>query len=386
MDSLPQKPIKLAVLQRVCAPYRLPFFKKLSQTEGLQIKFFIGDDLPNSKVRNHPQIEGINYKKLETTFVGRGRRMFPWHKSLISELKAFSPDVILCEAESHFLGYLKAIYYKCFCDRRVGLIYWCFIGLPGVDEGKISIATIIKSITRRFFDAFLLYSNYSKKRLLNLGFDERKIFVATNVGNVEQYILDDKSLTLSKKQAREKLGLPEKFTVLYVGTLDANKHPEVLIELARQKDGNFVLLGAGPMLDVLRNECETNNIRGAFLPGRVSDSLPLYYRAADVLLIPGRGGIVISEAMTFGVPVIVHQADGTEYDLVINKKTGIHLSEGSLESFSSAIDYLMNNPPESEKMSIESRKLVKEKYNTENMVKQIVAVAQYASSVRRKNV
>ena len=38
--------------------------------------------------------------------------------------------------------------------------------------------------------------------------------------------------------------------------------------------------------------------------------------SADVVVVPGRGGIVISEAMVHGVPVIVHQADGTEYELV----------------------------------------------------------------------
>jgi len=82
-----------------------------------------------------------------------------------------------------------------------------------------------------------------------------------------------------------------------------------MLDLAKECDRvnfNFVLLGSGSLLDELRDRATCENLSNVFLPGRVVDELPLYYRAANVLLIPGRDGIVISEAMAFGLPVIVH--------------------------------------------------------------------------------
>ena len=51
------------------------------------------------------------------------------------------------------------------------------------------------------------------------------------------------------------------------------------------------------------------------------------YCKADIVYVPGRGGMIISEAMAFACPVILHEADGTEYDLVINGKTGFRIKK-----------------------------------------------------------
>jgi glycosyltransferase involved in cell wall biosynthesis len=104
-----------------------------------------------------------------------------------------------------------------------------------------------------------------------------------------------------------------------------------------------------------------------FLPGRVADDLFIYYRAADALIIPGRGGIVISEGMAFELPVIVFQADGTECDLVQNKITGIQLDGCDVEDFKNAIVYLYNNPDHCREMGLNGKWLINNKYNTKNM-------------------
>ena len=37
--------LTLAVLQRVCTPYRLELFRRLAARPGLRVRLFIGDDL-----------------------------------------------------------------------------------------------------------------------------------------------------------------------------------------------------------------------------------------------------------------------------------------------------------------------------------------------------
>lgn len=380
-----EKDIRLTVLQRVCPSYRLSLFRQLSKAGEAEVVLFIGNDLPRSKVKSSSDLSDINYRKLKTHFIRFGRRLFPWHVGLIGELRKFNPDVILCEGESHFIGYLQAIFYRLFFNKRVALMHWCFISLPGERDRLRSIPFFIKGIFRRFFDAFVVYSSFSKDRLLELGQPADKVFVATNVGDVQQFLKLSDSLLESTSEARLRLKLPERFTVLYLGTLDENKRPNIMLDLAKEFNGeslNFVLLGSGSLLEELRERAVRENLSNVFLPGRIVYELPFYYRAADVLLIPGRGGIVISEAMAFGLPVIVHQADGTEYDLIQNEVTGLHLSGGSVNDFRKALEYLLNNPVKCSKMGVASKQLVESRFTTTNMVQQIIRAAHFAKKAR----
>lgn len=382
MNVIPRRPLRLAILQRVCTGYRTAVFRRLSAEPGIESMLYIGADVPDSKVKNALNLQNINHRRLRTRFIRLGRRILPWHVGLVDQLREFDPDVILCEGESHFIGYLQAIYYKYLFPKRVGLVHWCFISLPGWPSiGGRGHRSLIKRFFRNMFDAFVVYSTFSKECLVKLGQRGEKVFVATNVGDVERFLAASDALKETKAEARAKLNLPERFTVLFLGTLDANKRPDVMLELARRRGKyscNFVLLGGGGMLEGLRDDAARDGLSNVFLPGRVTEGMPMYCRASDVLLIPGRGGIVISEAMAFSLPVLVHQADGTEYDLVHDGETGLLLPEGSVEAFGAALSRLQDDPSRCAKMGERSRDLVRSRYSTGNMVKQIVAAARYA--------
>lgn len=378
--------LKMAVLQRVCPGYRVPLFARLSQLDELDATLFIGEGIPNSKVKSAADLREVEHRKLKTRFIRLGSRVLPWHVGLVRELVDFDPDVILCEGESHFVGYLQAMWYRCFHKRNVALIHWCFISLPGDSFiGGRGYRSWIKSVFRKFFDAFLLYSSFSKGCLLRLGQPSEKMFVATNVGDTDRFVGLSNSTSESAASARRRLDLPDRFTVLYVGTLDANKRPDVMLDLAARCDStkfSFVLLGAGPMLSELKERVEHDQLSNVFVRGRVVDDLPLYYRAANVMLIPGRGGIVISEAMAFGLPVVVHHADGTEYDLVQGGITGLRVTDGNLAAFQDAITTLQEDPGLCERMASESKELLATRFTTANMAEQIVNAAHFAAEAR----
>jgi glycosyltransferase involved in cell wall biosynthesis len=368
---------RLAILQRVCPGYRVALFSRLCDVSNIEVRLFIGADLPNSKVRSARDLQGINFTRVDTRFLTIVRRLFPWHIGLIRQLRDYQPDVILCEGESHLLGYIQAILYRLFYARRIALMHWCFISLPGETDDVRPIGAIVKAWFRRCFDAFLVYSSYSKRRLVRLGQPANKIFVATNVGEVERFLMLSGQLSVTKVQARERTGIvPGRFTVLYVGTLDAVKRPGLLLDLAGSLSAelyNFVLVGSGPLLSSLQERVTRENLSNVFLPGRVTDELIYYYRAADVLLIPGRGGIVMSEGMACGLPVIVHQADGTEYDLVHPCVTGLRLESGGILDFKSALELLQSQPALVSAMGAKAYALVQEKYNESRMAQSIVA-------------
>ena len=377
--------LRLAVLQRVCPDYRVALFSALSAAENVEMRLFIGGDIPHSKVRSARDLDGVPVTRLRTRFVRFGRRILPLHVGLIDELRKFRPAVILCEGESHFLGYLQAIYYRARYARATALIHWCFITLPGQSQATRGALAVVKAYFRKYFDAFVVYSSFSKDLLTELGEDSHKVFVATNVGDVDNYVRLSSGIEETKTEARRKLGLPDRFTAVYVGTLSRNKRPDLLVDLAAQggkEHYSFVLAGDGELLEHLRTRVSREGLSNVHLTGKVTETLPLYYRAADVLLIPGRGGIVISEAMAFGVPVVVHQADGTEYDLVQNGVTGVRVSGAGVEDFREALEALRSDPVRCEQMASASRQAVRSLWTTSNMVSQITRAAQYAWSAR----
>jgi glycosyltransferase involved in cell wall biosynthesis len=378
--------VRLAILQRICPSYRVSLFRELSIADGLEATLFIGDDIPNSKVKSARVLTGIKHKRIKTRIIKLGSRIFPLHTGLIQELRRFKPDVILCEGESHFLGYLQAILYRTLYDKDVGLIHWCFISLPGESERKNLLTFYVKKYFRRYFDAFLLYSSYSKKRLIEQGQTGHNAFVATNVGDTNRYLALATDMIDSPNEAKTKLNLPDRFTVLYSGTLDENKRPQMLLELANllnKEDFNFVVLGSGPLLNDLRKRASLENLHNVFIPGHVVEELTLYYRAADVLLVPGRGGIVISEAMSFGLPAIVYQADGSEYDLIRNGVTGFILPDLTIQNCSDLLLNLSRCPGRCKRMGLMAKELIMNQFNTENMVYQISCAVKYVNNLKK---
>jgi glycosyltransferase involved in cell wall biosynthesis len=319
--------------------------------------------------------------RLRTRFIKIGRRVFPIHVGLVAALRTFEPDVVLCEGESHFLGYLQAAWYRMWFHKRVGLMHWCFISLPGEPLRKKGLAGIVKAYTRKLFDAFVLYSSYSKECLVKLGIPTEKIFVATNVGDVKKFLNISNAIPMSRAEARRNLSINDRFTVLYAGTLDRNKKPDLLLDLAAVCDHekfNFVLLGGGEMLIELQKRAADEGLANVYLPGKVGDSLGLYYRASDVLLVPGRGGIVISEGMAFGLPIVTFQADGTEYDLIRDKESGFILTLGDSSDFRNAIEILQQDKELASQMGRSGRLMVEQEFTTDNMVRQIIKAAEYA--------
>lgn len=344
----------------------------------------IGDDLKESKAKNAVDLSGIKLVRLPARALCFFGRVFTIHKGLLRHLRSSKPEVILCEAESHFVAYWTAIIYKLFFSPKTKLLLWCFYALPGVMAERTPIHLAFKLIGRSFFDGFISYTTYGKNFLLAKGFSNEDINVAVNVCDTAHFLALDSKLTLSKEAAKETLGAAGKFVVTYIGTLDEAKRPDLLLEICKDFKGqkvHFQIIGGGPLEQALNLQVQNEGLENVILTGKVGDDLPVYYRSSDLIIVPGRGGIVISEAMCFGVPVIVHQADGVEFDLVINNFTGIILGTGSADEFSTQICRLMKQPDLLAEMGKNAKMLVLRNFNTESMCNSIVQAFERFKSV-----
>ena len=367
------KPIRVAILQRFCTAYRVALFRKLSLQKELRVKLLIGENLSGGKARTSADLSGIDVEQLPTRWLKLGGRYLPDHKGLLNALSNYNPDVILCEGESNALNNIKILFYR----RRhpyIGLVHWSLGEMPGIAVKYRGFKGMLKRMVRNRFDSYIVYSSYGRNALVKLGHKPEKIFVAVNVGDTSKHLNTAGKLRQTQIEARQELNLPNRFTVTYVGAITPNKRLDKLILAAAmlaERDYTFILAGDGPILSELRSLADKHHLHNIITPGRITQKLPLYYRASDVSVLPGRGGIVISEAMAYSLPVIVYQADGTEYDLVQDGINGIRLTRGDPEEIAEALESLRKNPERTRNLGAAGNRLLREKYLQENMVLQI---------------
>ena len=376
-------PLSLAILQRVCTGYRLELFRRLAACPELRVRLFIGDDLPDSKVRSTADFADLDVVKLPTRWFGVGRRLVPRHRGLASALRDFAPDVILSEGDSHLLAFLTAARVRSEQPGRA-LVHWGLGGLPGDEVARL--ANRLKRPLQSLADAFLVYSSFGADVMEQIGHPRERIVVAVNVSDTDRHRALADSLADSRSEARAALGLPDCFTVISVGAMDANKRADVLIDAVaglNPADCGLLIVGGGDLLESLRATVSQRALANVHLVGAVPPSdLARYYRAADVLALPGRGGMVMSEAMAHRLPVLVHEADGTETDLVRDGETGVRLAAGRAEDFRSAIERLAADPARSQRMGEAGRRLVDEELNRGAMVDRILEVCRIAVAAR----
>jgi glycosyltransferase involved in cell wall biosynthesis len=114
----------------------------------------------------------------------------------------------------------------------------------------------------------------------------KQSFIAPDGVDLERY----KNLP-SAKEAREQLGLPERFTAVYSGGFYPGRGLEILLDLAAAyPDVQFLCIGGSPeAVHVWQSKCEAMRLKNLILTGFIAnEKLPLYQAAADILLMPYR--------------------------------------------------------------------------------------------------
>ncbi|WAC03890.1 glycosyltransferase family 4 protein [Lacinutrix neustonica] len=112
--------------------------------------------------------------------------------------------------------------------------------------------------------------------------------------------------------------------------------------------------------------------------GRQTEGLSSFYFKSNLFVLPGLGGLAISESMAYGLPVIASTADGTEKDLIVNNITGILIEEMTSETLFTQIETLYNNRDLLKKMGENAKKAIESSYSFENYYKNFKESVKYA--------
>ena len=196
-------------------------------------------------------------------------------------------------------------------------------------------------------------SNSHKKLFSNYGMSENRIFLMP-------MMVDNKRF-----QSVPKIE-PKTFTFLYVGRLVRVKNIENLIYQFNEKfnnhDARLVVVGSGILLNKLKQKYSSNKIN--FLGSKYNEDLVHYFRNSSCLVCPSSfepWGLVINEALSSGLPVITSHQVGANFDLVLNKNTG--LISSNMDEFGTNMLKLYNDRETLSKMSEKASELMMNHWN-----------------------
>jgi glycosyltransferase involved in cell wall biosynthesis len=133
----------------------------------------------------------------------------------------------------------------------------------------------------------------------------------------------------------------------------------------------LVIVGDGPEREALESLAREIYPAAEFVGAKHGAALEPYFTGADLFVLPGTGGLAVQEAMSYGLPVIVAQGDGTQDDLV-RRENGWQVPPDDFNALLAALEEALSDTARLRRMGEESYRIVKDEINIEKMVETIV--------------
>jgi glycosyltransferase involved in cell wall biosynthesis/LmbE family N-acetylglucosaminyl deacetylase len=156
----------------------------------------------------------------------------------------------------------------------------------------------------------------------------------------------------AKQALRDAWGLPDDRTVfLYVGRLDWEKQPEVMLHamaLLPAQSALLVLAGTGGVEPALKTLAKKLNLEGRvlFLGDVQHDKIPGLYHAADIFVMPGDAeslSIATLEAMASGKPILAANSMALP-ELVKNGENGLLFQPRNAQDAAHQMQWFIDHP------------------------------------------
>jgi len=337
---------RVLLLNNVPAPYFDPLFERIGRESGWSLTVCYSSDWNKD----------VGWKKKAQSEEAAHRTIIldqrnPWMKSklgssftaaiaLAKNLMAERPDYLIC------YGYTLA-------PQMTALLWAMATGTPFAVIGDANYNTDMAKGLKRPAKRFWLRAVTKRAAALIAVGAANRMFWESYSARPEQlfearFAVDNdyfaRSSAARREDAgrwRERAGLSDKVVFLYVGRLIKRKNVDLIISAAKQiNDERIAVVIAGDGEERSSLEALANGAsRVTFVGGVAPDDLPLYYAAADALILPADQepwGLVINEAMACGLAVIAHGDCGAAVDLV-GPDVGVKLGTFSVHELAEAM-------------------------------------------------
>lgn len=353
--------MKVLFLNNIPVPYRIDFFNELGRYCDLTV-LMETDHVPhlnNNWLKSHT-IKNFNYMVLPSLFSGKEVRI---NYTLFQNLKKNKYDIIVIGGYSSITQMAAILYLKL---KKIPFILNCDGGIIKQDK---KIIKLIKT-------AFISSANYwlstgvkTDQYLINYGANKNKIYRYPFTSIKKEDIL------LAKNQdeinyIKKEMNIENKKVIIGVGQFIHRKGFDILINAFSQikSDAILYIIGGKPTEEYLQlvEKKQIANVR--FIEFKEKKELHKFYKIADIFVLPTREdvwGLVINEAMSFGLPVITTDSCVAGLELIEEDANGYIVETDSISALTYKIEYLLldedkiniifeNNVKKIQKYTIES--------------------------------
>ena len=358
---------RVAVQQRVLPAYRIPFFDALAGECAGGLSIFAGKPRKSEGLLVGARPSVAKYYAGRNIHLFGGMAYLCIQSGLLGWLKGWQPDVLIMEANPRYLSSRAALRWM---KARGGSVIGWGLGSPKPEGGVSRLRLCMRRHFVERFDALVTYSRQGADEYAALGFARDRIFIAPNaVAHKPVQPLPERALNFRNNTPN----------VVFVGRLQARKRVDVLLQACALLPANvqpaLTIVGDGAERGRLEALAKTVYPRVRFSGAQHGTDLEKIYRDADLFVLPGTGGLAVQQAMSFGLPVIVGESDGTQSDLV-REANGWMLRDASPQALSSQMQAALADIARLRTMGAASYRIVSEEVNLENMVDAFVRAIQ----------
>lgn len=343
--------MNIVIITNIPSPYRVDLFNYLNENYDFDItilysstnednrKWEVGRITHNYKVLNSKTIKlksKLDYKYIHIP------------SDIIYTLNKIKPDIIV---GSEYNPTVLLAYYWCRLKKKK-FVSWSD-GTLNSERDINAIQKLIRKSICKNADSLIASSSKTREAQMFYGANKEKIVVSYLTVDINKYIVK-----------REK---NNDNSITFVGRLVKTKGIDLLIDAIAELKCNYKLniIGDGPEYENIKNQCILLGIDDKVtLYGNMSrEFIVKMYSKSRIMVLPSRKecfGLVITEAMCAGLPIISSKYVDGSYDLIINEKNGFIIDPYNKEEFSNKIKLLLEDEELNFRMGIESRKMVNE--------------------------
>lgn len=351
---------KVGLVQRVLPSYRAPFFNALGSACKGGLAVFTGQARSSEMIHPVDDLQNAYLTISHNIHLLNDRFYLCIQPGLVNWLSDWDPDVLIMEANPRYLSSSSAI--RWMHSRNRPVIGWG-LGAPSIPGGLLAR---FRQQRRKYFlhqfDNLITYSQTGAAEYARMGFPEDHIFVATNaVASRPEHPMP----------VRREIQAGEKIRLLFVGRLQERKKLDNLIHacaaLPDALQPELVIVGDGPARDSLAALSEQSYPNTSFTGALYGDALAEQFINADLFVLPGTGGLAIQQAMSYGLPVIAAEADGTQQDLV-RPENGWQIPPDDIPALEQTLITALSDIEALRKKGEQSYRIVSDDINLEQMV------------------
>jgi glycosyltransferase involved in cell wall biosynthesis len=339
--------MKVAIIQRILPHYRVPLFYLLYEkleSIGIEFQLIYGQECVGTVPRTI-NIDAPWAIKIDNNYIDIFGKNLVWQPCM---KYLNNSDLIIFEQANSLLLNYWLILKRCI-RKKNQLAFWGH-GKNMQSERHFSLSEKLKETMLSQVDWWFAYTDITSTVVHQSGFPPERVTVLENAVDTSSLKSAISRTTHSETDdIQNSLGLSGGPVALYCGGMYANKKLDFLIEssvfIKKQiADFQIIFIGDGPDQGIVENAAHRYD--WIHYPGPKFDvERAVYFKMADVFLMPGLVGLAILDGFTAGLPIFTTNISvhSPEIDYLEHGENGF-MSEYCVSSYAnSVISYLTSS-------------------------------------------